>query len=115
MFISSFDKIDWQTNVFYRGPNNNAQTENEGILSVDLAFSKDILGDNGTIGFNVRDLFNSRKRRSLTQTNNFISDSEFQWRERQFNISFTYRFNQKKERSRGRGDGNDYNDGDFEG
>ncbi|MAO09243.1 MAG: TonB-dependent receptor [Alteromonas sp.] len=108
-------KIDWQTNVFYRGPNNNAQTENEGILSVDLAFSKDILGDNGTIGFNVRDLFNSRKRRSLTQTNNFISDSEFQWRERQFNISFTYRFNQKKERSRGRGDGNDYNDGDFEG
>ena len=67
-----------------------------GILSVDLAFSKDIIGDNATLGFNVRDLFNSRKRQSLTTTDNFISDSEFQWRERSFNLSFTYRFNQKK-------------------
>jgi outer membrane receptor protein involved in Fe transport len=99
-------KIDWQTNVFYRGPNNNAQTEYEGILSVDLAFSKDIINDNATIGFNVSDLFNSRKRQSLTTTSSFISDSEFQWRERQFNLSFTYRFNQKKERPKGRGDGN---------
>ena len=57
-------KIDWQTNVFYRGPYNNAQTEFEGITSVDLAFSKDIINDNATIGFNVRDLLNSRKRRS---------------------------------------------------
>jgi len=109
-------KIDWQTNVFYRGPRNNAQTETEGIASVDLAFSKDIIGDNGTIGLNVRDLFNSRKRRSLTETSNFISDSEFQWRERQINLTFTYRFNQQKERQRGnRGDGGDFDGEGFEG
>lgn len=107
-------KIDWQTNVFYRGPNNNAQTENEGILSVDLAFSKDIINDNATIGFNVSDLFNSRKRRSLTTTPSFVSDNEFQWRERQFTLSFTYRFNQKKERPR-RGGGGDYDGEGFEG
>ena len=109
-------KIDWQTNVFYRGPSNNAQTDNEGILSVDLAFSKDFLDDNATIGFRVSDLFNSRKRRSLTVTDDFISDSEFQWRERQFNLSLVYRFNQKKERQRGNrnGGGGDF-DGDFEG
>ncbi len=104
--VSLPSKIDWQTNVFYRGPDNNAQTENEGILSVDLAFSKDIINDNATIGFNVSDLFNSRKRQTLTTTESFISDSEFQWRERQFNLSFTYRFNQKKDRQKGRGDGN---------
>ena len=104
-------KIDWQTNVFYRGPYNNAQTEFEGITSVDLAFSKDIINDNATIGFNVRDLLNSRKRRSLTETDSFTSDSVFQWRERQFNLSFTYRFNQKKERQRNRNGG----DGDFDG
>ncbi|MEZ4857871.1 MAG: TonB-dependent receptor [Flavobacteriaceae bacterium] len=107
-------KIDWQTNVFYRGPDNNAQTENEGILSVDVALSKDIINDNATIGFNVSDLFNSRKRRSLTTTDSFISDNEFQWRERQFTLSFTYRFNQKKERQRNRG-GNGGDDFDGEG
>ncbi len=105
-------KVDWQTNVFYRGPRNNAQTEFEGILSVDLAFSKDFLNDNATIGFRVSDLFNSRKRRALTVTDNFISDSEFQWRERQFNLSFVYRFNQKKERQR---NGRNGGDGDFDG
>ena len=107
-------KIDWQTNLFYRGPNNNAQTENEGILSLDLALSKDIINDNATIGFNVSDLFNSRKRRSLTTTDSFISDNEFQWRERQFTLSFTYRFNQQKERQRNRG-GNGGDDFDGEG
>lgn len=93
-------KIDWQTNVFYRGPSNNAQTENKSITSVSLAFSKDIMSDNGTLGLNVSDLFNSRKRRSFTDTTTFTSDSEFQWRERSINLSFTYRFNEKKKRGR---------------
>ena len=107
-------KIDWQTNVFYRGPRNNAQTETEGFLFTNLAFSKDILNDNATIAFNVNDVFNSSKRQSLTQTDSFVSDSEFQFRVRSFNLAFTYRFNQKKQRSRGnRGGGDD--DGDFEG
>ncbi len=104
-------KIDWQTNTFYRGPRNNAQTESEGILSVSLAISKDIINDNATIAFNVSDLFNSRKRRSFTETDNFVSDSEFQWRERQFNLSFVYRFNQKKQRNGRSRNGN----GDFDG
>ena len=106
-------KIDWQTNMFYRGPSNNAQTENEGLLSVNLALSKDVFGDNGTIGFNVSDLFNSRKRQSLTTTDSFISESEFQWRERQFTLSFTYRFNQKKQRQRTREES--FEDEGFEG
>lgn len=107
-------KIDWQTNVFYRGPRNNAQTETKGFLFTNLAFSKDILKDKGTIAFNVSDIFNSSKRQSLTDTPSFISDSEFQFRVRSFNLAFTYRFNQKKQRQRGeRGGGED--DGDFEG
>ncbi|GAB5400022.1 MAG: outer membrane beta-barrel family protein [Aureisphaera sp.] len=108
-------KIDWQTNAFYRGPRNNAQTETEGILSISLAFSKDIINDNATIGFNVSDLFNSRKRMSFTETTNFTSDSEFQWRERQFNLAFTYRFNQKKQRQRGGRGGGDFDGEGFEG
>ncbi|GER58061.1 TonB-dependent receptor [Patiriisocius marinus] len=106
-------KIDWQTNVFYRGPSNNAQTENKSITSVSLAFSKDIMSDNGTIGLNVSDLLNSRKRRSFTDTTTFTSDSEFQWRERSINLSFTYRFNEKKKR--GRPSQNGGGDDEFEG
>lgn len=98
-------KVEWQTNAFYRGPRSNAQTETEGIFSINLAFSKDIINDNATIGLNVSDLLNSRKRRSFTESETFTSDSEFQWRERSINLSFTYRFNQKKQRQRGnRGD-----------
>lgn len=105
-------KIDWQTNANYRGPRNNAQTTNEGIFSMNLAVSKDIMDDNGTLAFNVSDLLNSRKRKSFTETETFTSDSEFQWRERQFRLTFTYRFNEKKKRERSGGGGDD---GGYEG
>ncbi|WP_396638098.1 TonB-dependent receptor domain-containing protein [Maribacter sp. R77961] len=100
-------KIDWQTNAFYRGPTNNAQTENEGIFTLNLAFSKDILKDKGTLALNVSDLLNSRKRISSTTTPFFTSESEFQWRERQFTLSFVYRINQKKKPERRGNRGND--------
>ena len=92
--------IEWQTTVIYRGPTNNAQTRNEDILFANLALSKDVLKGNGTIGFNVRDVFNSRRRLTITETETFISESEFQFRVRTFNLSFLYRFNQKKKKSR---------------
>lgn len=108
--------IDWQTNAFYRGPSNNAQTETDGILSVDMAMSKDIIDGDATLALNVSDLFNSRKRNSLTLTDTFSSDSEFQWRRRQVNLSFTYRFNQKKQRQRPESNGGMEDDGGgFEG
>ncbi|MEJ2163281.1 MAG: TonB-dependent receptor [Robiginitalea sp.] len=107
-------KIDWQTNAFYRGPFENAQTRSKGIFSLNLAFSKDIMNDNGTILFNVSDLLNSRKRRSFTETDFFTSDSEFQWRVRSFTFSFVYRFNQGKERNgRGRQRENFDDEGEF--
>ena len=107
--------IDWQTRLFYRGPSENAQNKSKGILSTDLAFSKDLFKEKASLAFRVSDVFNSRKRRSESFTPTFNSDSEFQWRQRSFNLSFTYRFNQKKQRERGgqRGDGGD--DGEFEG
>jgi len=93
-------KIDWQTSIFYRGPNENAQTKSKSVFSMTLAFSKDLFKEKASITFNINDVFNSRKRISTSTTPTFISDSEFQWRERSFNLSFTYRFNQKKKRKR---------------
>ncbi|MFZ9029991.1 MAG: TonB-dependent receptor domain-containing protein [Robiginitalea sp.] len=109
-------KVDRQTNMFYRGPSNNAQTEFKGIFSMNLAFSKDIMNDNGTILLNIQDVFNSRKRRSFTETDFFTSDSEFQWRVRSVRLSFVYRFNQAKQRNgRGRGGADYEEEGEFGG
>ncbi len=94
--------IDFQTNLFYRGPTENAQSKNKGILSTNLAFSKDVIKDKATLSLNVSDLFNSRKRRSETRTNNVFTYSEFQWRERQITLSFLYRFNQPQNQRNGR-------------
>jgi outer membrane receptor protein involved in Fe transport len=109
--------IDWQTRMNYRGPREDAQNKNQGIFSMNLAFSKDLFKDKASIAFNISDVFNSRKRITETTTPTFNSESEFQWRKRTFNLSFTYRFNQQKKRERsGRGDGNSGGgDFDFEG
>ncbi len=100
--------LDWQTRIFYRGPTENAQTRNQGIFSLDLAFSKDFFKEKASLALNVSDVFNSRRRVSETVTPFFQSDSEFQWRVRSFNLAFTYRFNQKKKRG---GDRQRYDDG----
>ena len=111
-------KIDWQTNAFYRGARQDAQSDTDGILSIDLAFSKEILNNRGTLSLNVRDLLNSRKRQALTTTDFFTRYNESQWRQRQINLSFIYRFNQqlnKREGSRRGQNGGGDDDFDFEG
>ncbi|VAV85953.1 Putative TonB-dependent receptor, partial [hydrothermal vent metagenome] len=95
-------KVDWQTTMMYRGPSENSQSKRDRMFFTSMAFSKDILKSNGTISFNVDDLFNSRKRNSETVTDTFIQTSQFQWRERQLRVTFAYRFKQKKKRERQR-------------
>lgn len=89
-------KIDWQTNLTYNGPQDNAQGKRLGILAMNLGFSKDILKDKATVAFNVNDVFNSRKMMSEVLIQRVESYSEMQFRERQFTLSFTYRFNKAK-------------------
>lgn len=105
--------IDFQSNIFYMGPSLDAQSRNKGMLNTSVAFSREILKDKGTISLNVSDLFNSRKRMSETRTPNVFSDSEFQWRERQINLTLVYRFNQKKNSAKKDSQGDQGGDMDF--
>ncbi|OOV29829.1 TonB-dependent receptor [Flavobacterium sp. LM5] len=89
-------KIDWQTNLSYNGPQDNAQGKRLGILAMNLGFSKDILKDKATVAFNISDVFNSRKMMSETRIPSVESYSEMQFRIRQVTLSFTYRFNKPK-------------------
>ncbi|TYB76376.1 outer membrane beta-barrel family protein [Bizionia myxarmorum] len=108
-------KIEWQTSLNYSGPSEDAQNRRDGVFSTNMAFSKDFLKDKASIALNVSDLLNSRKRQSETFTNTFMSDSEFQWRERSFTLSLTYRFNQQKKRQERGGSTNGGGDFDYEG
>lgn len=89
-------KIEWQTNATYNAAQKTAQGSNKGIAAANLAFSKDVLKDMGTLSFNVNDVFNSRKRIQDTELPRVTSHSEMQWRRRSITFSFTYRFNKKK-------------------
>ena len=108
-------KIDWQLNGMYRAPYNTAQGKVLGNLSGNVALSKDILKDKGTITFNISDIFNSRKREQDLVLPQSISHSEMQWRGRQINLSFTYRFNQTKKMDRKNMTGSPEGAGDMEG
>ena len=109
--------IDWQTNANYRGATENVQGSRDGILSIDLALSKDLFNENATLSFNVRDLLNSQKVNSFTSTEFFDRESEFQWRQRSISLSLIYRFNQQKRdmERRQRDQEMDNDDGEFQG
>ncbi|TGV01578.1 outer membrane beta-barrel protein [Flavivirga rizhaonensis] len=93
--------IDWQTNMNYRGPNEDAQNNRKGRLTTNLAFSKDLFKEKASIAFNIRDLFNSNVFKNHITAETFTADQEIQFRGgRIYNLSFTYRFNQQKKRER---------------
>ncbi|WP_139002574.1 outer membrane beta-barrel family protein [Hyunsoonleella aestuarii] len=92
-------EIDWQTNINYRGPSLDAQNTRDGVLTVNLAFSKDMFKEKASIAFNVNDLFNTRAFTGTVETDDFITIRDLRYRGvRSYNLSFTYRFNQKKKR-----------------
>ena len=94
-------KLSVQTSFNYRAPRKGIQGERKSSYSLDAGASLDIIKGNGTLSLNGRDLLNSRKRKSETIGENFISTSEFQWRSRTITLSFNYRLNQQKKRGRG--------------
>ena len=106
-----------QNRLSYRGPRNTAQSDSEGIFSANIALSKDVFKEKGSLVLNVSDVFNSRKRKSTNYNPSIenptsISYQESQWRVRQVSLNFTYRFNQKKKQQRDRRGGEDYEGGE---
>ncbi|MCB0637295.1 MAG: TonB-dependent receptor, partial [Lewinella sp.] len=110
--IKPNDVFQVQTSFRYRGPQNNAQGRRLAVYSLDLAASLDVMGGKGTLTLAGRDLFNSRKWRSVIDLPRFKSESVFQWRRsQQVVLTFNYRLNQDKRQQRreeNRGDGMDF-------
>lgn len=114
--VRFFQAYDFQTGFRYMAPRQTPQGRMKSIFTVDLGLSRDVLKKNGTLTLSVRDLFNSRKRRSIVESEGYYAESEFQWRARQIMLTFTYRLNREKDRNNGRsgdGPGDDDMGGDF--
>jgi len=107
-------KIEWQTRMNYRGPEETAITKRDGNFSIDLAFSKELFNDNASLTFNVRDLLDQGGWKTETFNETFYNDSEYRWRQRSYTLNFTYRFNQKKNQNRRQMRSGGYEDGSFD-
>ena len=88
--------LDFQIRGNYEAPQKTAQGSRKALFFMDLAASKDVLRKKGTLTLNVSDVFNSRRWRSITEGENFRTESSYQWRRRQVNLTFNYRINQNK-------------------
>ena len=96
--ITSTVKFDKTLNVqfqgFFRGAQKTSSQNRKGMYGLNIGASKTIWDGNGTISFNIQDIFNSRSMRSKNYGENYIRESYMQRQPRQFAISFTYRFKQ---------------------
>lgn len=98
-------QIKLQTSFNYRTPRNTTQGRRLAIYSWHFGANKRILKKKGTLAFSVRDILNSRKMRSITEGENFFTMQTFQWRQRQFTLSFNYQLNQSGQQKRRRSSG----------
>ncbi|MCE7066753.1 TonB-dependent receptor [Dyadobacter sp. CY326] len=96
--LTLFKSVDFQSSFNYRAPRKTTQGRDLAVYFIDLGFSKDILKGRGTVTASVRDLLNSQKRRNIVENAGYYSRSEFQWRTRQFLVTFAYRLNRSKEK-----------------
>ncbi|WP_299182216.1 TonB-dependent receptor [uncultured Chryseobacterium sp.] len=96
--LTSTFKIDktfsFQLQGFYRGGLKTAYQDRKDMYAINFGASKTIWKGNGTLSFNVQDIFNTRAMRSVTYTANSTRESYMQWQPRQFALSLTYRFKQ---------------------
>lgn len=108
--LTLWKKVDVQASFNYRAPRNTTQGRSKAMYHADLGASMDILKNKGTLTLSVRDVFNTRRWRSITEGDDFYSEGDFQWRARQVSLTFSYRLNRDKEKERERegGDGGDF-------
>lgn len=103
-----------QLQGFFRGAQKTENQDRREMYALNLGASKTIWDGNGTITFNIQDIFNTRAMRSVTSTSDFTRESYMQWQPRQFALSLTYRFKQgeKVDQPKRRKDVNSNENGD---
>ena len=94
--------LDLQLRANYEAKQKTVQGSRLPLYYFDLSASKDILKGNGTLNFSILDIFNTRRFRSITEGTNFRTESNFQGRKRQINLTLNYRIKQTKGAGKGK-------------
>lgn len=105
----------FQIQGFYRGGEKNASNTRQDMYAVNFGATRTIWDGNGTIAFNIQDIFNTRAMERSATTPTYTQYNYMQWQPRQFTLSLTYRFKQgdKVEQPKRKKDNNNYyNDDD---
>lgn len=84
-----------QTSIIYRSPRLTPQGRQLAMYFMNVGASREILKKKATISLSVRDVFNTRKRRNVTEGDFYYLENEFQWRARTIMFNFSYRINQQ--------------------
>ena len=106
----------FQIQGFYRGAENTVSNQRKPMYAVNLGASQTIWKGNGTIAFNIQDIFNTRARENTVTNSSYSQYSYQQWQPRQMSISLSYRFKQgdKVEQQKRKKDINSNSSGDDE-
>ena len=98
---------------FLRGPSENAFSKRKAFGFTTASIQKSILDKKGNISLRYSDIFNTGRFRSITTRDTFRSESEGQWREPSWVLTFSYRINenQSKRKQRARNNQQDFSDG----
>lgn len=89
---------DVQLRGNYEAPQQTPQGRRKALATLDLAATRDILKNNGTLTLSIIDVFNSRRYRSITEGPNFYARNSSQGRLRQINLTLNYRLHQAKKK-----------------
>ena len=91
---------DLQLRGNYDAPEQTPQGTREAFATLDIAASKDILKDRGTLTLTVMDVFNSRRYKTTIEGPNFYTKINSQRTLRQINLIFNYRLHQAKKKGK---------------
>lgn len=87
---------DLQVRGNYDAPQQRPQGRRLATTYLDLAITRDVLKNKGTLTLNVTDVFRSNRYRMITKGSTFYTHDDFLRTPRQVNLTFNYRLNQKK-------------------
>ncbi len=90
-----------QVSANYWGPRVIPQGEIKPVFSLSAGFRRNVLNNQGTVSFNITDVFNSRKFSLETTNDQFFQQREFFRESRILTLGFIYRFGGFRERDNG--------------
>lgn len=91
-----WNNTDLQLRGNYEAPRLTPQGRQLSTAFLDIAISRDIFKNKGTLTLNVVDVFQSNRNRSIVEGDIFYTSSDFLRSPRQISLNLNYRLNQQK-------------------